>query len=124
MWGDMQEGHQRSQHLAPLPPLKEGANRCQVQRCQEEAARDPKGQPAAGVSRQRRPWGRAEGALLRCLRAATPAFLGGMAAQHMHIRYKTRQMLGLWSLRKLTIERKTLVLRNETLTVLQYVAQV
>ncbi|KAJ1149807.1 hypothetical protein NDU88_002612 [Pleurodeles waltl] len=37
---------------------------------------------------------------------------------------KTKQKLGLWSLRKLTIEGKFLVLLNETLPVLQYVAQV
>ncbi|KAJ1112558.1 hypothetical protein NDU88_000820 [Pleurodeles waltl] len=37
---------------------------------------------------------------------------------------KTKQKLGLWSLRKLTIQRKSLVLRNETLPVLLYVAQV
>ncbi|KAJ1166929.1 hypothetical protein NDU88_007323 [Pleurodeles waltl] len=37
---------------------------------------------------------------------------------------KTKQKLGLWSLRKLTIEGKSLVLRNETLPVLLYIAQV
>ncbi|KAJ1167416.1 hypothetical protein NDU88_007807 [Pleurodeles waltl] len=37
---------------------------------------------------------------------------------------KTKQKLGFWSLRKLTIKRKSFVLRNETLPVLQYVAQV
>ncbi|KAJ1214462.1 hypothetical protein NDU88_002081 [Pleurodeles waltl] len=37
---------------------------------------------------------------------------------------KTKQKLGLWSLRKLTIEGKSLVLRNETLQVLLYVSQV
>ncbi|KAJ1193109.1 hypothetical protein NDU88_002414 [Pleurodeles waltl] len=37
---------------------------------------------------------------------------------------KTKKKLGLWSLRKLTIEGKSLVLRIETLTVLQYVEQV
>ncbi|KAJ1212968.1 hypothetical protein NDU88_000607 [Pleurodeles waltl] len=37
---------------------------------------------------------------------------------------KTKQKLGLWSLRKLTIEGKSFVLWNETLPVLQYVTQV
>ncbi|KAJ1212636.1 hypothetical protein NDU88_000291 [Pleurodeles waltl] len=37
---------------------------------------------------------------------------------------KTKQKLGLWSLRKLTIEGKSLVLWNETLPVLLYIAQV
>ncbi|XP_041429344.1 uncharacterized protein LOC121397172 [Xenopus laevis] len=36
---------------------------------------------------------------------------------------KVRQKIGLWSLRDLTIEGKTLVLRNEILPVLQYMAQ-
>ncbi|KAM4723122.1 LOW QUALITY PROTEIN: uncharacterized protein WCC33_009346 [Rhinophrynus dorsalis] len=36
---------------------------------------------------------------------------------------KVRQLIGLWSLRDLTIEGKILVLRNETLPVLQYMAQ-
>ncbi|KAM4692457.1 uncharacterized protein WCC33_017237 [Rhinophrynus dorsalis] len=36
---------------------------------------------------------------------------------------KVRQLIGLWSLRDLTIEGKILVLRNETLPVLQYTAQ-
>ncbi|KAJ1167446.1 hypothetical protein NDU88_007837 [Pleurodeles waltl] len=37
---------------------------------------------------------------------------------------KMKQKLGLWSLRKLMIEEKSLVLRNETLPVIQYIAQV
>ncbi|KAJ1149780.1 hypothetical protein NDU88_002585 [Pleurodeles waltl] len=37
---------------------------------------------------------------------------------------KTKQKLGLWSLQKLMIEGKSLVLRNKTLPVLQYVTQV
>ncbi|KAJ1129654.1 hypothetical protein NDU88_008020 [Pleurodeles waltl] len=37
---------------------------------------------------------------------------------------KTKQKLGLWSLRKLTIEGKSLVMRNETLPMLLYIAQV
>ncbi|KAJ1117569.1 hypothetical protein NDU88_005767 [Pleurodeles waltl] len=37
---------------------------------------------------------------------------------------KTNEKRGPWSLRKLTIKGKSLVLRNETLPVLQYVAQV
>ncbi|KAJ1095906.1 hypothetical protein NDU88_001056 [Pleurodeles waltl] len=36
---------------------------------------------------------------------------------------KTKQKLGLWSLRKLMIEGKSLALRNETLPVLQYVSK-
>ncbi|KAJ1169501.1 hypothetical protein NDU88_001394 [Pleurodeles waltl] len=35
-----------------------------------------------------------------------------------------KQKLGLWSLRKLTIEGKSLVMRSKTLPVLQYIAQV